>query len=75
LLKSIVSGLRMDAKPRIQSILKIFEPAIFPRDIANSPFLAAIIYTTVSGNEVPAATMVAPISQSATPAERASFTA
>ena len=50
-----------DAIPKINNILKIFDPIIFPRAISLSPFLAATILVTSSGRLVPRAIMVSPI--------------
>ena len=55
-------------REKINKILKIFEPTIFP--IAKSAlfFFAAIIQVTNSGKLVPNATTVSPIILSLTPA-------
>ena len=46
---------------KIKKILKMLEPITLPTAISLSPFFAAIIEVTNSGNEVPKATIVKPI--------------
>ena len=57
----------MDDTPKIKKILKILEPITFPTAISLSPFLAAMIDVTNSGNEVPTATIVNPMIASLSP--------
>ena len=57
----------MDDTPKIKKILKILEPITFPTAISLSPFFAAIIDVTNSGNDVPNATIVNPIIASLRP--------
>ena len=47
--------------PRIQKILKIFEPTIFPIAISDCFLYAATAEVANSGNDVPTATIVKPI--------------
>ena len=51
----------MAVAPKAKKILKIIVPTIPPTAISTSPFLAATIAVTISGKEVPAATIVNPI--------------
>lgn len=53
--------------PRIQKILKIFEPTIFPTAISLCPFRAETIEVTSSGIDVPIATIVRPMTLSDIP--------
>jgi hypothetical protein len=65
----------MDENPRIQKILKIFEPTIFHTAISFCHFRAAMIDVANSGKDVPTATMVKPITISDIPKDRAIVTA
>lgn len=53
--------------PRINTILKIFDPIIFPSAIPCIPARAATIVETISGSDVPIATIVSPIIVSESP--------
>jgi hypothetical protein len=50
--------------PKIRPRLKILEPTILDREISLSPLKAAVAVTKNSGNEVPRATTVRPITSS-----------
>ena len=56
-----------DERPRINMILKMFDPTTFPRARPLSPFLEAVTEVTSSGREVPMATIVNPIKVSLRP--------
>ena len=60
-----------DDTPRMKKTLKMFEPIIFPTAISFSFFIDALIDVTISGSDVPTATMVKPIKSS----ERPNFSA
>lgn len=60
-------GLITADTPRIQNILKIFDPTIFPMAISFCPLRAATIEVTSSGSDVPTATIVRPITRSGIP--------
>ena len=60
-------GVKVDAIPRINKILKRQEPTALPSAIPESPFLEAVMEVTSSGREVPIATMVRPTSVSLMP--------
>lgn len=57
---SILTGLITEDTPRINAILEILLPIIFPIVISPEPSNAAIRQTINSGDEVPNATMVSP---------------
>ncbi len=57
-------GIRIAVTPRIQRILKIFEPTTFPTAISDSFFIDATIEVNNSGKLVPTATTVNPITAS-----------
>lgn len=71
----ILMGANTDEIPRIQKILKIFEPTILPTAISFCPFRAATIDVISSGIDVPMATIVRPITRSETPNNCAILTA
>ena len=62
-------------RPSTQRILKMLLPTTLPTAISRSPRMVATIDVTTSGNEVPAATIVRPITASLTPQAVASATA
>ncbi len=62
------------AKPSAPNILKISLPIRLPMDRPSCPRIAAIIEVAISGAEVPAAIMVAPMIHSDMPKIRAKFT-
>ena len=68
-------GLISDVIPRIKKILKILEPTIFPTAISDFFFRAATIEVASSGRDVPAATIVSPITRSLMPSSLAIFIA
>jgi hypothetical protein len=72
---SIRIGVTIDENPRIQKILKIFEPTIFPTAISLCHFLAAITDVASSGRDVHTATIVKPMTISDIPNVRAIATA
>ena len=53
--------------PNTEAILKILDPIKFPKEIAFSPFIAAITEAANSGTLVPIAIMVIEITPSLTP--------
>ena len=55
--------------PSTASTLKMFEPIKLPIEILFWPFKAAIREVTISGREVPNATIVIPITNSDTPTD------
>jgi hypothetical protein len=55
------NGYIIEETPSIPRILKILLPIIFPRTISVLLFIAAKILTTISGADVPKATIVNPI--------------
>ena len=57
---STVIGEMSALKPRINTMLKMFEPIALPSARSLSPFFAATIEVTSSGRDVPIATMVIP---------------
>jgi hypothetical protein len=67
LLHSSVTGEIVAESPRIQKILKIFEPTILPTAMSVCHFRAATIDVTSSGRDVPIATTVRPIIRSDIP--------
>ena len=48
--------------PKMNKMLNIHDPSTFPITMPWSPFLSAVIEVTSSGNDVPIATIVSPIS-------------
>ena len=64
-------GAIVEATPKINKILNILDPIALPTAISFSPFLAATIEVTSSGNEVPTATIVRPTNYSLIPASLA----
>ena len=68
-------GAMTAASPTTVSVLKMFEPMIFPTAKSFSPRRAAAIELASSGSEVPTATMVSPISRSLTPRAKATLIA
>ncbi len=68
-------GVTIDENPRIQKILKMFEPTIFPTAISLCHFLDAITDVASSGRDVHTATIVKPITISDIPKDRAIATA
>lgn len=62
----------MDAvQPSTKKILKILDPITLPRHISECPLVAATIDVANSGRDVPAASIVSPISPSDHPMARA----
>ena len=61
------SGRTRAAEPRTKVTLVMFEPMAFPTPIARLPDAAAIPETSISGAEVPKATIVSPITKRLTP--------
>ena len=57
-------GAMSAATPKISRLLKILLPITFPSAIPELPFSAAPVLITNSGNEVPSATIVRPITNS-----------
>lgn len=53
-----VIGFIIDATPRINNILNIFDPIIFPIAMSLFPFIAAVTLVTNSGRLVPTARIV-----------------
>ena len=70
----IASPSNPDARPAAPTqprILKMLLPITLPTAISRSPLIAAEREAATSGNEVPAATMVSPITNSLIPSSRA----
>ena len=63
----VAIGTMKDAKPRIKSILNIFEPIAFPIEISPSFLIAATTEVASSGRLVPRAITVSPIKRSDAP--------
>ena len=53
----------MAAMPKINKVLEILDPIIFPKDMSEFPFMLAKTETINSGAEVPKATIVKPITK------------
>ena len=68
----IVIGATIAAQPTISSALKIFDPTTLPTAMSGVSFSADTKLTNNSGADVPAATMVSPITISGTFIRRAS---
>jgi len=62
-----VIGEIREAVPNTKSILKMFEPMIFPTAMSTFFFIEATTVTTSSGNEVPIAIIVDDIKNSENP--------
>lgn len=60
LLESVI-GVIVDVIPRINKMLKILEPTTVPNAKSTFPLRAATIDDISSGNDVPSATMLIPI--------------
>lgn len=71
----IFMGVIVALQPNIKNILNRLLPITFPIAISGFFFSAATIEVASSGNEVPPATRVRPITDSLTPNERAMFIA
>ena len=56
-------------------MLNVLLPMTLPTAMSRSPLMAAAIEVATSGSEVPAATMVSPITRSLTPSALANVTA
>lgn len=59
-----VIGYMIAVTPKIINVLMVLLPKILVKAISLLPFMAAIIFTTNSGADVPKATMVNPITKS-----------
>ena len=65
-------GATIAAQPTMNSALKMFDPTTLPTAMSGVPFRADTRLTNSSGADVPAATMVSPITISGTFIRRAS---
>ncbi len=75
IVSSMRIGVIIDENPRIQKILKIFDHTMFHTAISLCHFRAAMIDVANSGNDVPTATIVRPMTISDIPKDRAIITA
>ncbi len=75
MVSSIRIGVIIDENPRIQKILKIFDHTMFHTAISLCHFRAAMMDVANSGNDVPTATIVKPMTISDIPKDRAIVTA
>ena len=62
-----MSGETRAAAPRTSVTLVMFEPTAFPIPISRLPAAAAMPETSISGADVPNATMVSPMTRRLTP--------
>ena len=69
---AITIGATIAAQPTMSSVLKMFEPTTLPSAMSGVPFRADTKLTNSSGADVPAATIVSPITISGTFIRRAS---
>ena len=68
---AITIGAIAALQPTINNVLKMLEPITLPTAISGVPLIADIRLTNISGAEVPAATIVRPITISGTRMPRA----
>ena len=72
LLRVIATGAMIAERPRMRAVLNTFEPMMLPTARSEFFSMADTKLTTISGAEVPSATMVRPITNSLIPHRRAS---